>query len=254
MPLRNAIINSLLWVGISLAFAAGVYQFIGPGAAAEWLTAYIVEKSLSVDNLLVFSLLFAYFNIPTDKQPKLLYWGIWGAALTRLLFIGFGVGLISSVHWLTFLCGGFLLYTAAKVIGSADNDQADFNQSWIYRLLVGRVSYDWLVVAVLEATDIAFAVDSVPAALAVSDNLFILFTANMFAVLGLRSMYFVLAAFIDKLAYLKYGVSAVLMLVGCKLVAPLFIGCSNTAWLLIVASILAVSVVFSLFKKEASNG
>lgn len=255
MSFRKALWLSIFWVALSGLFAAGVLVFKGPDPASQWLTAYVVEKSLSVDNLLVFALLFQYFQVPNAQQSRYLYWGIWGAALMRAAFIGVGVGLIQCCHFLIYLCGAFLVFTAAKMLFSDGDDEVHFDQSWVYRLLSGKVSMFWLVVAVLEVTDIAFATDSVPAALAISQDFFIVFTSNMMAVLGLRALYFLLAACMDRLQYLKHGVSAVLCLIGLKMLAPVMTamaGLNTAMWLAAVGVLLGGSVVASLLKPQVS--
>lgn len=255
MSIKNAVLASLGWIALSMVFAFGVYTFMGADKGSQWLTAYIVEKSLSVDNLLVFGLLFTYFGIPGKDQAKYLYYGILGSVIMRGAFIGVGLALINSFHWLYFLCGAFLVYTASKMLGAGEGEEPKFDQSWVYRALQGKVSMFWLIVAVLEVTDIAFATDSVPAALAISNDTFVVWSSNILAILGLRSLYFLLLACMDRLCYLKYGVSAVLCLIGLKMLAPLMDSMSKldtSIWLCIVGGTLGTACLLSLVQRVPS--
>ncbi|GCC53383.1 hypothetical protein SanaruYs_36260 [Chryseotalea sanaruensis] len=233
--------NALLWTGIWVLFAfifnVFVYYEFGQEKAFEFFTGYIIEKSLSVDNIFVIILIFSYFNVPPAYQHKVLFWGILGALLLRVGFIFAGVELIHRFHWLVYIFGGFLIFTGIKIVTQGEmkldpqrNPVVKFTRK-IFRVtpdfekdkfFVRKEGVLWatplfVVVILIEATDLVFAVDSIPAILAISDDTFIVYTSNVFAILGLRSLYFALAGIEKYFIYLKYGLSVILVFVGVKM-------------------------------------
>jgi len=270
---RAALGWACLWVLLALAFAVAIWYFYGAVKAADFITAYLIEKSLSVDNLFVFVLIFRFFRVEDKYQHRVLFWGVLGAIVMRAIFIFAGVALINKFHWITYVFGGFLVYTGIKFFFESEEKEADFAETVGVRLVkrffsVSR-NYDgqkfftiengkrmatpmFLVLVVIEITDLIFALDSIPAVLAISSDVFIVFTSNIFAIMGLRSMYFLLADIVDRFIYLKYGLAVILTFVGVKMVAAGI----NEAWkvpssvsLSVVASILAVSIAMSLLIK-----
>lgn len=274
VKLREALTWSAVWVTLAMAFNVGLYFWAGSQPALEFLTAYLVEKSLSVDNVFVFAVLFAAFQVPKHCEHKILFWGVFGALLMRAAMIFAGVALIERFHWLVYVFGGFLVLTGLKMLRPnlkpADpqnhpltrlcrrlfrvtaNHHADRffirheGQLWATPLL--------LVLIFVEATDLIFAIDSIPAVLAISSDPFIVFTSNVFALLGLRALYFALAGMMDKFRYLKYGLAGVLAFVGAKMllvdVAPISIVVSMT----VVICLLATSVIVSLWHAHKIGG
>ncbi len=233
--------DALLWTGIWVLFAfifnVFVYYQFGQEKAFEFFTGYIIEKSLSVDNIFVIILIFSYFNVPPAYQHKVLFWGILGALLLRVGFIFAGVELIHRFHWLVYIFGGFLIFTGIKIVTQGEM-KLDPQQNPVVKFTrkIFRVTPDFekdnffvkkdgllwatplfVVVILIEATDLVFAVDSIPAILAISDDTFIVYTSNVFAILGLRSLYFALAGIEKYFIYLKYGLSVILVFVGIKM-------------------------------------
>jgi tellurite resistance protein TerC len=235
--MREALLWSGIWIGLALAFNAGVYVWFGPERAAEFLTGYLIEKALSVDNLFVFVVIFSYFAVPAALQHRVLFWGIAGALVMRGLFIALGAVLLRHFHFVIYLFGAFLVFTRVRLLvhrGGAVHPErnpviglfrrfvpsvADYRGARFSVIEQGRryATPLLLVVAVVEATDIVFAVDSIPAVFAVTRDPFIVYTSNIFAILGLRALYFVLADVIGRFAYLKFGLALVLVFVGAKM-------------------------------------
>lgn len=272
VKLREALIWSAIWITLALAFNVGVYYWAGRQSALEFLTGYLIEKSLSVDNLFVFAVLFAAFRVPAECKHKILFWGVFGALLMRAAMIFAGVSLIERFHWLIYVFGGFLVLTGLKML-VYNPTQSDPRNHLLIRISrrLFRVTHDYhgdrfvvrqnglltatpllLVLILVEATDLIFAVDSIPAILAVSRDTFIVYTSNVFAMLGLRALYFALAGVMDMFRYLKYGLAAILVFVGIKMllvdVAPIPIAVS----LSVVIGILAVSIIASLWRGKTS--
>jgi tellurite resistance protein TerC len=236
---RQALTWSIIWVLLALAFNAGIYAFLGPTKALEFFAGYIIEKSLSVDNLFVFIMIFGYFKIRGEHQARILKWGILGALLLRALFIFTGRELLTTFHWMFYLFGALLLYTAWKMaFGGEDEVAPDKNLlvRFARRLFpfTRRVRGDWffvrrrgllvasplfLALVMVESSDVLFAIDSIPAIFAVTLDPFIVFTSNIFAIMGLRSLYFLLASVMGMFVYLKLGISAILAFVGGKMIA-----------------------------------
>jgi tellurite resistance protein TerC len=237
ISIKDALIWTGVWIALALLFNVFVYYQFGQEKALEFLTGYVIEKSLSVDNIFVMILIFSFFNVPAAYQHKVLFWGILGALVMRVLFILAGVELINNIHWLIYIFGGFLIYTGIKILTESDmkldpekNPLVIFARKMFRvtpnfegdKFFVERDHHIWMtplfiVVIMIEATDLVFAVDSIPAILSISDDPFIVYTSNVFAILGLRSLYFALAGLEKYFIYLKYGLSAILVFVGVKM-------------------------------------
>jgi tellurite resistance protein TerC len=262
---REALAWSFTWIALSCAFAVLVYFRYGHTTAVEFVTGYVIELSLSVDNLFVFLLIFRYFRVAPDHQHKVLFWGIVGALVMRGIFIVVGIGLIRKFHWITYIFGAFLVYSGIKLFGQHDSPIEPENnpvlrlfRRWVPmtenyegdKFVVRRTRpYATPLLAVLvviETTDLLFATDSIPAVLAITLKPFIVYTSNVFAVLGLRSMYFVLAGMMELFRYLHYGLAVVLIFIGGKMVAADYYQIPTGAALGVVAGVLLVSVVASL--------
>jgi tellurite resistance protein TerC len=266
--LKEALSWTGLWVSLALLFGAGVWRWQGTDRGLEFLTGYVIELSLSVDNLFVFLLIFAYFKVPAAYQHKVLFWGIVGALIMRLIFIGAGIALIQQFHWIIYVFGAILVISGIKLALDKDKEihpeknpvlrlfraivpvAPNFVGAHLTTRINGRlVATPLLVVLIaIETADLVFAVDSVPAVLAITTDPFIVYTSNVFAVLGLRSMFFALAGVMKLFSYLHYGLSAVLVFVGVKMVISDFYKIPTVASLLIVTGILALSVVASLWR------
>ncbi|MBC8145893.1 MAG: TerC family protein [bacterium] len=264
---KEAALWSLFWVVLSLLFNGFVYLEFGKQAGIEFLTGYLIEKSLSVDNLFVFVLVFSYFKVPARYQHRVLFWGIIGALLMRALLIGVGAFLIREFAWMVYVFGAFLLYTGIRMSLQKETAiEVEANplikmlrriipitnryhgQSFLIREAGKLVATPLLVVLVMvESTDVIFALDSIPAIFAVTDDPFIVYTSNIFAILGLRALYFLLANIIDKFHFLKYGLSIVLSYIGVKMLITIFdIHINTIVSLCIVAIVLIGSVLLSL--------
>lgn len=264
--IREAAIESAVWVSIGLAFSLLVLWWFGGSATTEYLSGYLIEQSLSVDNVFVWALILGYFAVPNQYQHRVLFWGIFGALVMRASFIFAGIALIEKFDWVFYVFGAFLLFTAARLIVS-DDDEVDPGNSKFLRL-VNRVvpSTDTLdgphlftrlggrrlatplfaVLLLVEVTDVIFAVDSVPAVLAVSNEQFIVFSSNAFAILGLRALYFLLADMRSRFTYLQQGLSIILAFVGVKMIIHHWYDIPTPVSLLVIGLVLAASVGFSL--------
>ncbi len=260
------------WIALAAAFGVLLYFWHGPGRTLEFVTGYVIEESLSVDNLFVFLLVFRYFKVPAQYQHKVLFWGIVGALLMRILFIGTGVTLIRRFEWIIYLFGIFLVYAGAKLLRSEEIEiQPEHNQVLkLFRRRV-RVTPDYVgghfsmkrgglryftplavVLLVVETTDVAFATDSIPAVLAITRDPFIVYTSNVFAILGLRSLYFALAGMMEVFHYLHYGLATILIFVGVKMLVARYFPIPVGAALAVIAVVLGLSVAASLlFPKRA---
>jgi tellurite resistance protein TerC len=234
---REAWIWSAVWVTLAMIFAGIVFYYLGSQPGFEFVTGYIIELSLSVDNLFVFLILFSYFKVPAKFQHRVLFWGVMGALVMRLTMIFVGAALINRFHWIIYIFGAFLVYTGIKMFRQEELDvQPEKNPlvRLVTRFLPISRHYDeekfftrangkltgtllLLVLMVVEVTDLVFAVDSIPAIFAVTTNTFIVYTSNVFAILGLRSMYFLLAGVVDKFRYLRVGLAIVLTFIGLKM-------------------------------------
>ena len=272
---REAWIWSAVWVTLAMIFAGIVFNYQGKQRGLEFLTGYLIELSLSVDNLFVFLLIFSYFKVPARFQHRVLFWGVMGALFMRLTMIFIGAALIQRFHWIIYIFGAFLVYTGIKMFSHEDTDmQPDQNPvvRLVTRFLPITRHYDeqkffttvngkrtgtllFLVLIVVEVTDLVFAVDSIPAIFAVTTNTFIVYTSNVFAILGLRSMYFLLAGVVEKFRYLRTGLAIVLTFIGGKmLLGALSIHIPIQFSLGFVAIVLVGSVVISLVLPAPDDG
>ena len=268
---------SALYVVLAAAFAALLYFWQGPQAGLEFVTGYVLELSLSVDNLFIFLVIFNYFAVPEDQQHRVLFWGVVGALILRGIFIGAGVGLLHRFHWLLFLFGALLVYSGIRVcvmgehqIDPSTNPLVKVLRRWIpvtpdyhggrfflrNREDKGRFYATPLLVVllVIETTDVLFAVDSIPAILAITLNAFIVYTSNVFAILGLRSMYFAVAGLMKIFRFLHYGLAVVLILVGVKMLLSDYILIPILVTLGVVGAVLMVSIALSvLFPSKTAD-
>lgn len=277
VTLREAAGMSVLWVSLALGFALLLWAWRRPTSALEFTTGYLVEESLSVDNLFVFLVVFKFFSLPTRHYHHVLVWGILGAVLMRGLMIGVGAVLIQQYSWILFVFGGLLVVTAVKLALQPEGERVHPGNNVLVRLarLVWPVSRRYhgsaffvrhakgltmtplfLVVLVIESTDVLFAVDSIPAIFAITRDPFIVFTSNIFAILGLRSIFFLLAGIIHKFRYLRYGLALVLGFIGGKMLAEPWIHLPILVSLGTVGAVLAGSVILSLLvdRREAGRG
>jgi len=268
---REALGWSSMWVALAAAFAVLVYFWHGRPVALEFVTGYVIELSLSVDNLFVFLVIFRYFRVPAEQQHKVLFWGILGALVMRGIFILAGVGLIRRFHWIIYVFGALLVYSGIRLFREGE-EEIHPEKNPILRLFRRwmPVTKDYVngkffvrtpelcatpllvVLLVVETTDVLFAVDSIPAVLAITLNAFIVYTSNVFAILGLRSMYFALAGMMEMFDYLHYGLSLVLIFVGAKMLVSHYYHIPTELALGVVVAVLGISVVASLlFPRKA---
>jgi tellurite resistance protein TerC len=273
VSLREALTMSAGWVGLALAFNVVVYYAFGREKALEFLTGYLMEKSLSVDNIFVFLLIFRYFKVSGADQHDVLFWGVLGALAMRAIFIVLGVSLIREFHWLTYIFGAFLILTGIK-LGLEKDKEIHPERNPAIRLFRRFVpvtdTYDGprflvkrhgryfatpllVVLIVVETTDVVFAMDSIPAIMAISLDPFIVYTSNAFAILGLRALYFALAGIMGFFHYLHYGLAAILVFVGAKMMLADVFKMPIAVALAVVALILGVSIVASLLTRRENQ-
>ena len=263
---REAAIESAVWISIGLAFGLVVWWGFGGGAAGEYYSGYLIEKSLSIDNVFVWALILSYFQVPLRYQHRVLFWGIFGALIMRAIFIFAGIALIERFDWVLYVFGAFLLFTAGKLVFSKSNHVDPSNSKFlklVHRVvpltdeldgqrLFTRVNGKRLatplfaVLLLIEMTDVLFAVDSVPAVLAVSHEQFLVFASNAFAILGLRALYFLLADMHARFSYLQQGLAIILAFVGMKMIIHGWYQIPTWLSLMVIALVLAASVGFSL--------
>jgi tellurite resistance protein TerC len=274
---KEAIGWSLFWIALAVLFGIGVWRFSGPADGLAFFTGYLIEEALSVDNIFVFVLVFSYFRVPPQYQHRVLFWGVIGALLMRGFMIAVGSALITRFHWVIYIFGAFLVVTGVRMAFHDENDiEPESNPvlKLVRRLFPITPHYDGqkfftkdaksgrhfatpllVVLTVIETTDVVFALDSIPAIFAVSRDPFIVYTSNIFAILGLRTMYFLLAGIIHRFHYLKIGLAAVLVFIGVKMLVEHWLVIPIGLSLGIVALVLASSVVASLMwpKKAEAN-
>jgi len=280
---KEALIWSLVWISLSLAFNAVIYfywdrmmpesTYTNREAALAFLTGYLIEKSLSVDNIFVFILIFSYFAVPAVYQHHVLFWGILGALVMRGILIVVGAALLHEFHWIIYIFGAFLIFTGIRMAFQRDEElhpeknpvlkffrrlmpvTENFEKDHFFVRRAGKLMATplFLILLVVETTDLVFAVDSIPAIFAVTEDPFIVYTSNVFAILGLRALYFLLADIMDKFEYLKFGLSAVLIFVGTKMVIVDLYKIPIGVSLGVVAGILAISILLSLWKAKRSS-
>jgi len=268
VKIKEALVWSAFWITLALLFNLVIYFWRGPETALEFLTGYLIEKSLSLDNLFVFLLIFSYFRVPPLYQHKILFWGILGALIMRAVFILTGITLIQEFHWVIYIFGGFLILSGIKMGLQKDKeihpernpvlrlfrrfmpvtDSYKDNKFFIKRAGRYLATPLFVVLLVIETTDVIFAVDSIPAILAITLDPFIVYTSNVFAILGLRALYFALAGLMRLFHYLHYGLSAILVFVGIKMLLTEIYKIPVAIALGVVASILLISVIASIIR------
>lgn len=277
VSIKEAIQMTFVWIGVSLIFCAGIYFYENENKAMEFLAGYLIEKSLSMDNLFVFLMLFSFFGVQRKYQHEVLFWGIFGALILRSIFIFAGAAMVQRFEWVLGLFGVFLIYTGIKMFSHKDNESVDPSKNIFVKLfkkffpVTDQMHEDkffiieggkrlatplFIALLVIETTDVAFAVDSIPAVFSVSRDPFIVLTSNIFAILGLRALYFALAAIAQYFTYLKYGLGIILSFVGVKMLLDVFGICEVPTWmsLLIIFGVLvlsmAASVILSKTRKQ----
>lgn len=260
---------------MAACFSILVYYWFGRHKALEFVTGYLIEESLSVDNLFVFLLIFRYFRVDLKYQHKVLFWGIIGALIARGIFIAAGVALINRFHWIIYVFGAFLIYTGFKMFKSLEKDihpergilvrlaqkylrfTSEYDNGKFFTIQNGKrlATPLFMVLLAVETTDILFAVDSIPAILAITADPFIVYTSNVFAILGLRSLYFALAGMMEIFRFLPYGLATILIFIGAKMAASDYVKVPIIVALAVVAGVLAISVAASLIfpKRQASE-
>jgi len=271
ITMREAAIESAVWISLGLAFGLVIIAWHGGRAGGEYYAGFLIEKSLSIDNVFIWAVIFSFFAVPREFQFRVLFWGIFGALVMRAIFIFAGVSLIDRFDWVLYVFGAFLLYTAWKIAHHDEDEQVDFNNNiamrFVRHLVPTTNRYDgqklftlensrrvatplFAVLVLIEATDVVFAVDSVPAILAVSRVPFIVFAANAFAILGLRSLYFLLGGMQGRFRYLNTGLGIILAFVGVKMLLigePFEVHTPTYVSLGVIAIVLAVAVAASLW-------
>lgn len=265
VSIKEALTWTGIWIALAMLFNLFIYHHFDKEKAIEFFTGYIIEKSLSVDNIFVIIMIFSYFNVPRIYQHKVLFWGVLGALVMRVIFIFAGVELLHRFHWLIYIFGGFLVVTAIRMIVSKDDKLEPernplvklvrkkfrvtpaFHEDNFFVRIGGQLSATplFLVVIMIEATDLIFAVDSIPAILAISEDPFIVYTSNVFAILGLRSLYFALSGIEKYFQYLKYGLAVILVFVGAKMCLMDFIKIPVEVSLIVIVFVLGISMLAS---------
>jgi len=273
VKLKEALAWSAIWIGAALLFCAGIHLLLGKTKALEFLTGYVIEKSLSVDNLFVFIMIFEYLKIPPSYQPRVLKWGILGAIVMRALFITVGVGLFNAFDWIIYVFGALLVFTAFK-LAFRKEEKFDPEKNPVLRAFrrFFRVTTDYhgdnffilhsgvwsatpmfIALLLIESSDVIFAMDSIPAVLAITKDPFIVYTSNIFAILGLRSLFFVIASMMGLFRYLKLGISVILCFVGIKMLISHHYEIPVAVSLEVVFGVLLTSVLASLLHKEGGE-
>ncbi|MFL6291433.1 MAG: TerC family protein [Thermoanaerobaculia bacterium] len=270
ISVKEATAWSAVWIALALLFNAGIWYFRGPEAGIQFFTGYLIEKSLSVDNIFVIALIFSFFAVPRLYQHRVLFWGILGALVLRAVFIVAGAALLARFHWILYVFGAFLLFTGIrmalhrnekihpehnpvlKLVRRLIPVTNDYREGHFFVRQAGKLLATplFLVLVLVETTDLIFAVDSIPAIFAVTEDPFLVYTSNIFAILGLRSLYFLLAGVMDKFVYLKLGLSAILVFVGAKMLLTEVYKIPATVSLVAVLSMLAVAIAASLRKSR----
>lgn len=268
VSIKEAAIWSVAWITLAMIFNAGIYIFSGPESALQFFTGYLIEKSLSVDNIFVFVLLFAAFNVPAAYQHRVLFWGVLGALIMRGILIALGAVLLETFHWIIYLFGAFLIFAGVRMAFQKEKEMYPEQNPLLKpvrrifpvtddyegdRFIVRRVGQVLvtpllLVLLIIEMTDLIFALDSIPAIFAVTENPFIVYTSNVFAMLGLRSLYFVFANVIDKFYYLKFGLAVILSFVGVKMVLTDIFHVPTALALAVIAVVLATAIIASIVR------
>jgi tellurite resistance protein TerC len=268
VSIKEAATTSAVWIALGLSFGLAIWAYGGGQAAGEYYAGYVIEKALSVENIFVFALILGYFNVPAKYQHRVLFYGVLGALVLRAIFIAAGAQLLERFHWMIYIFGAFLVFTAIKMLRHSDK-KMDVGKNPLVRLLRKAMPVTteyhgqkffirenkklvatpmFAVLLAIETSDVVFAVDSIPAIFAITDDTFIVFTSNAFAILGLRALYFLLAGAMEKLAYLKLGLAGVLGFVGFKMLATDVGKLPILVSLGIIVGILTIATVTSLLK------
>lgn len=274
VPVKEAVTWTIVWISLAMVFMGIIYFDMGKTKALEFLTGYVIEYSLSVDNIFVFILIFSYFSVDERYQHKVLFWGILGALIMRAIFIFAGVALITRFHWIIYLFGGFLIITGIRMLfqgeGKIDPEKNPIVRFFRKFLPVTDTMHEdkffirkdkrlyatplFLVLLIIETSDLIFAVDSIPAILAITTDRFIVFTSNIFAILGLRSLYFAISGIMQYFRFLKVGLAFILSFVGIKMCTSALLEIPIVLSLLVIVGILLISVLASLLiKKKVSQ-
>ncbi len=268
--IKQALIWTGVWITMALLFGIGVYYYMGSQPALDYYTGYLIEKSLSVDNIFVFLLVFSYFKVPPNFQHKVLFWGIFGALVMRFLFIFTGVALLERFHWIIYVFGGFLVFTGIKLAFEKDKEvhpernpvlllvrrifptTKSYYGSKFFIRRMGKIIATplFIVLIVIETTDLVFALDSIPAILAITRDEFIVYSSNAFAILGLRALYFAVSGIMRLFHYLHYGLSLILVFVGVKMLISEFYHIPTPYALAFIGLTLTVSVVASILNPK----
>ena len=270
VSVKESLIWTGIWISLAMVFNYGVYHFMGDVLAYEFLTAYVLEKSLSVDNIFVMTIIFSYFKVESRYQHRVLFWGILGALVMRILFILGGVSLVNKFHFILYFFGAFLIYTGIKMLFSGEED-IDTEKNFIYRIAkkhfrmidhfegekffvkrngIRYMTPLFLVLLIIESTDLIFAVDSIPATLSVTKNAFIAYTSNIFAILGLRSLYFAFAGIVQMCRFLSYALSVVLVFIGLKMLIEHWYKIPTSYSLAFVLGAIGLSILLSFMFPE----
>lgn len=267
VSIKESLIWTGVWIGLALAFNTWIYFEMGSGKGLEFLTGYIIEKSLSIDNIFVISLIFSYFKVPSKYQHRVLFWGVIGALVFRIIFIFAGVALINKFHWMIYVFGAFLIYTGIHMLKGGEKKidiesnpaislvrkvcriTPEFHQEHFAVVKNGTKYFTplFLVLIMIESTDIIFAVDSIPAILAITPDPYIVFTSNVFAILGLRSLYFALNGIMEMFEYINYALAAILVFVGFKMLVSSHIKIPTALSVGLIFAFIAISVVASIY-------
>ncbi len=270
---KEALGWSAVWVGLALLFNAGIWWKFGTEPGVQFLTGYLIEKSLSIDNIFVFVIVFSSLRIPALYQHRVLFWGILSALLLRAAMIFAGVAMLQRFHWLIYVFGAFLIFTGVKLFLNRNQEEHPENSAvmkWARRVIPSSSSFDghhfftkengrrlatplFMALILVEMTDVIFALDSIPAIFAVTQDPFIVFTSNIFAILGLRSLFFLVAGMMEKFSYLKVGLSAVLVFVGAKMTLVDVVKVPGPLSLAIIVALIGGSVVASLHKARSQR-
>ena len=271
VSVKESLIWTSVWIALALIFDYGVYHFMGHQEAFEFLTAYVLEKSLSVDNIFVMTLIFSYFKVEKKYQHRVLFWGILGALLMRIIFILGGVAIINKFHFVLYFFGAFLIYTGVKMLVSGGDEEINPEDGFIYKICkkyfrmtptfrnekffvkengLKYMTPLFLVLLMIESTDLIFAVDSIPATLSVTNNSFIAYTSNIFAILGLRSLYFAFSGVVGLFRFLSYALSIVLIFIGVKMLVESFYKIPTSISLVVVLGTIILSIILSMIFPE----
>ena len=271
VSIKEALVMVCAWVSLALVFGGAIWWVHGSTQALEYITGYLIEYSLSIDNMFVFIMIFAFFAVPKDYQPKVLLWGILGAVIMRFIFIFVGIQLITKFSFMIYLFGAFLIYTAIKMLVHKEEENKDLSKMPLLKLAKKIIPFKdtynndnfftkesgklfatplLACVFVIEGSDLIFALDSIPAVLSITQDTFIVYTSNIFAIIGLRSLYFLLAGMASKFEYLKYGIALVLAFVGLKMLLASVLHIPIWLSLLVIATILTGTIIISLYLQK----